>query len=276
MRPFSEQEKNIIKSLLKSDQKVFTLMDFIKFNWPAGRFEISTFQQVVRIHLEDDTQLTRVMHHLLEALSLIKDLEDNGYLNSWDAFPMEDNTEQCGEKSDHQKALFLPDLSVASELLGYGNKKFTPGVALAALDKRGFKSVAALRHRQVIQTLIGGFSVLVVIGFMTILTNYHMIEKGIRVNLNELQNENAQVLRNQKLNQQIIDSLHRQSKQLMVLTNQISGNTQNINKIEEGVERQNLRIRQLRYHNRQLLELSVENHEILKKTDSMLNKITLN
>lgn len=276
MRPYSEKEQSIIRSLLEADQEVFTLVDFIRSSWPVGHFEISTFQQVVRVHLEKEEHLGTVMGHLLEVLALIRYLEYKGYLSSWDAFPMQDNTEKSGPKSNDQKPYFLPDLSVVSDLLRFGNKKFTLSNGLKTLVKRNFKSVASRRHGQLMRTLIAGFLVLSVIGLTDIYTNYRMIESGIKVNLAELQSKNTEVLENQKLNQVIIDSLHWQSKQLIIMANQIGRNTANTKAIENEVKRQNIRINQLRSRNLRLYELSSENHQLLKKTDSLLNKIALN
>ena len=142
--------------------------------------------------------------------------------------------------------------------------------------KRDFKSIAKKRHQELLWSIAVGFMLLILVGISNGYLNYRLIEDGVKLKLGELKRKNIKVLEYQNLNRMIIDSLHEQGKQLVIMTGRISSNTQHMERIDAQMDRQIQLIEALREHSDYLSELLREDHVILKKTDSLINKMLLN
>ncbi|WP_420578454.1 hypothetical protein [Ekhidna sp.] len=268
-RPLSKEEKKLVKSLIQSGRESFGLIDFVAFNFPKGKFEISTFQQAISLKVSDE-ELEQVMNHLVGRLNLIKELEHAGYLSVWSKLPIEDNTQTCGNPSVDANTIFLPDISVASELLKYGNYQMCFSDSLIEWSKRNFR----------MNTISSGFkyamyALLIVVG-VDLLYHVQIIGKNIRSDHQTIVDNNQEVIENQKLNRQIIDSLQSQSKYLILITNRISNNTENMKSVELLINQQRTSIQNLEYQIESLEKELKINKNLIKKTDSLLNLSSTN
>ena len=271
MRPYSNIEKQIISELTSQDKTVFRLIDFIKPEWDFGKFEISSFQQKLLIYTPKE-QLDLVMSYLLEVVELIGYLEKRGYVSSWEAFPMSDNKEVCGANDTNQEGSFLPDLSVASKLLTLANRKYKINHSLSDLVDRNFKSTRKREMNVLKAIVITGFALLIGVSSLNLYMNYRVIKEGIEVEMKQIRRENAAVIRNQELSQSILDTLSSQSEQLMNVTTRTSSNTENLKELEEIMKDQTRQLRYMRRGQNTLAAIISKNAQILKKTDSLLNK----
>ena len=263
-RPLSKEEKKLVKSLIRSGKKSFGLIDFVDFDFPKGKFEISTFQQAISLKVSDE-ELEQVMNHLVGRLNLIKELEHAGYLSVWSKLPIEDNKQTCGNASEDSKVIFLPDISLASELLKYGNYQMCFSDSLIEWSKRNFR----------MNTVPTGFkyamyALLIVVG-VDLLYHVQIIGKNIQSDHQTIVENNQEVIENQKLNRQIIDSLRAQSEDLVLLTNRISSNTENMKEVEELINEQRKSIKNLAYQVKSLNNQLTANNKLIKKTDSLIN-----
>lgn len=271
MRPYSDIEKQIITTLVSKETEVVTLVDFIAPAWPKGKFEISSYQQKLVVYLEKG-QMDAVMAYILDVIQLIDYLEKRGYISSWEAFPMSDNTATCGDNPGGLDPQFLPDLSVASKLLTLANRKCKLNASLMDLIARNFKSQRKREIKQFKAIITIGFVLLIAVSGLNMYMNYRVIEDGIKVEMKQIRKENAALQRNQELSKVILDTLSMQSEQLLQMAQRTHGNTENLQQMQSLLERQ---INQLNYMRRGQNALAVivdENREILKKTDSLLNK----
>lgn len=271
MRPYSDIEKHIISDLTNQDKPVFRLLDFIKPVWDFGKFEISSFQQKLLIYTSKE-QVEAVMSYLLEVLDLISYLEKRGYVSSWEAFPMSDNTEVCGTSDVDVEGQFLPDLSVASKLLTLANRKYKINHSLDDLVQRNFQSTRKREGNVLKAILITGFVLLIGVSSLNLYMNYRVIKEGIEVEMKQIRKENAAVIKNQELSQVILDTLTNQSEQLMEVTSRTSVNTENVKELEKMIRQQAQHLEYMRRGQNTLAAIISKNGQILKKTDSLLNK----
>ncbi|WP_421877985.1 hypothetical protein [Marinoscillum sp.] len=271
MRPYSDIEKQIITTLVGKETDVVTLIDFIAPAWSKGKFEISSYQQKLVVYLEKG-QMDAVMAYILEIIQLIDYLERRGYISSWVAFPMSDNTATCGDNPGGLDPQFLPDLSVASKLLNLANRKYKLHASLTDLVARNFKSQRRREIKQIKAIISIGFVLLIAVSGLNMYMNYRVIEDGIKVEMKQIRKENAALQRNQELSKVILDTLSMQSEQLLQMAQRTHGNTENLQQMQSLLERQTNQLNYMRRGQKALAVIVDENREILKKTDSLLNK----
>lgn len=268
MRRLSKEEKKLLKSLARSGKKALGLMDFVAIGFPKkGKFEISTFQQTISLQVSDQ-ELTQVMNHLVSRLTLIKKLEESGYLNLWNELPIKDNTQACGEASPNSKTVFVPDIHIASELLKYGNYRMQLSDSLVEWSRKNFRTPTLSTGIRYVMYVL-----LVVVG-IDVLYHIQIIGKNIQADHQTIVDNNQEVIKNQKLNNQIIDSLQAQGKDLMLITTRISNNTENMRDIERLVYYQEKSIKSIQNQIHTLERQLNINNALIQRSDSLLNIIS--
>lgn len=273
MRRFTIREKNLLRQLLKKNGEAITLIDFVCPAIPVGFFEVSGFQQRIAIHLEDSAQLDEVMKELTLIRDLIKYLELSGLLSFWDTIPVKDNSMQCGSKAKTAQPYFLTDFGVASDLLMRANRTFVLSEDLIHHIRQGFRTRHEVRLDRNLKLFGVGFLLLIFMGMGNIFANYQMMVQGVEVDIEKLNRASSDIYQVQKVNQAILDTLSSQGLQMIDLAKVISGNTKNVNAIEDKLDRQSEEIRSKLRRNQQLIRT---NAEVLQRTDSLLRSLSAN
>jgi len=260
MRELSPKEKKILKQLSAQEQTLI-FSDFLEKFWDVGELEFSSFQQFVQIRFNEGEK-DRVVAQIVESLQLIRELEKNHFINVWSEVPIQDNTKKIGQMRQSSEPHFLPDIALASECLKYGNYKIRFNSAFYAWRKRNFKRTGY--HYQVLISV--GILILISLLGTDFYYNQKLFRSEIRTDHLRIEDKNKQLLSNQKLNQQIIDSLYVQGKDLVLIANEISENTQNTKEIERLIKRHSSTINQLSQQQK-------ANGELLQKADSIIKTL---
>jgi hypothetical protein len=264
-RALDKKEKGVIRYLLNLRKETYRLTDFLTPNWPTGKLEISTFQQVIQLYLDDPKEMQTVMNHLSERLGLVKYLADEGYLSFWNRIPDQDDTVFIGNAVQPLPA-FLPDIALATELLKYANFQIVVHSSLKALAGRKFRYAVNPEQRILHNFVIVGLMLFLLLAGSDIYLNYRLIRGDLKSDHDLLGESNKEVLKNQALNQKIIDSLRVQNVELIGITNRISVNTENIIALEKLMLSQSESLK--------MLESNIQtNQKLLLKSDSLLNFI---
>ena len=266
-RPISKKEKRLLKRLIKSDRDSYGLIDFLSHDWPDGKIEVSTFQQTLSLQVEDD-QLPDVMHHLVDRLNFVKALEKEGYINLWSQLPTTDNTKSCGTASDDAKTIFVPDIAIATDILKYANYHISFSDSLIEWSKRNF------RNRNDFSLLKASVYVFIVLLAADLIYHAHGIRSSISSDHQEIVANSQELIENQLLSNQIIDSLRLQNKNLEEITNRISSNTQNMKDVVGLVRQQQKSIRTIQSQFDMLDEQLSNDRKFLLKADSLLTRLT--
>ncbi|WP_425391659.1 hypothetical protein [Ekhidna sp.] len=267
MRTLSKEEKQLLKKLSSKDSLV-DLVDFFKVGWPGGKLEVSTFQQTLSIQVTDE-QLPVVMNHIVERLNLLKALEQEGYVNLWSQIPSMDNMKSIGESLEGSNVILLPDILVATDVLKYANFKIGFSKSLKAQVKRNFQ-----RQPYTIFKVLAIAVILMIIADIA----YHARILGINIGSDHQQivDNNSEILANQLLGNQIIDSLRAQNDELMLITSRISENTENIEALNYRIGQQQETLNEFRKGSNKLVHMLEQNQKILLKSDSLIRSFPKN
>lgn len=266
MRLLSKNEKRLLKKLIKSDSSTFGLIDFLSDNWPGGKIEVSTFQQTLSLQVTDD-ELPGVMNHLVDRLNFVKVLEREGYINLWSEIPSRDNTASCGVAASDAKTIFVPDIGIATELLKYANYKISFNHSLIEWSRKNF------RNRGSLNLLKGSVYVLILLLIADLVYHAQGIQKSINLDHQKIVANSEEVLKNQYLSNQIIDSLRSQNQDLMVLTDEITSNTRNLKGVLLLVKQNQNTMNSFQSKLNLLNEQLGENRKSLLKADSLLEHL---
>mgnify|MGYP001206962629 CR=1 FL=1 len=272
MRPFSDKEKHIIYSLCEGDVNVISLIDFIKPGWEAdmGKLEMSSFQQLLVIHASGS--LSDQMSYLLEVLDLISYLEKRGYVSSWHSLPMSDNTVTCGVNQEGVIPQFLPDITVSAKLLSLANCQFKLNQSLKDLANRGFTSLRTLDVRSFKNILIVGFTALVLVNAIGLYFNYQATAERLNSQLQLLNERTSKIRISQRQQQETIDSVMQQSKQIADILKETTNNSLRLEQVGRLVSDQYQSIRKLSLKQAQYSTQVNRNFELLKRVDSVQSR----
>ncbi|WP_179213304.1 hypothetical protein [Ekhidna lutea] len=260
----SKNEKRLLKQLIRNRSGA-TFIDFLEADWPVGKFDVSTFQQTLSIKVTDD-ELPIAMHHIVERLNLVKQLEEEGYITLWGKIRTSDNTRTCGTASEGSNTVFLPDISVATEVLKYANYEIGFGASLKEWSKQNFRSKPLMSFRVLVFILIAMLAA-------NLIYQARLIRTRVSHEHEQIVDNNKEVLENQLLSNQIIDSLQRQNNDLMIVTEQVRQNTENLQDIEMFLREQQGAFRNIDAQTRYLREQMHLNQKLLKRSDSLLNRM---
>ncbi|REE00109.1 hypothetical protein C7460_10646 [Marinoscillum furvescens DSM 4134] len=272
MHSFSEHEKRVIQDLVGRQQATYSIMDFVRVGWPKGMLELSSYQQKLFVYLEEDEGMDSVMIHLMVTLDFVAFLEKHGYIHSWEAFPMQDNTVRCGEENSAEPA-YLPDLALASKLLTLANRRYTLSHRLELLAKRNFKTLSEKRSRQMFNAVVAGF-VLVILCLLASLQVTHRAQVQSAQRQERMLNALHEEVAAQNIQwEQVADSLQWQSEKILALMRNSARNTEALDELSIGLGEQMGQMKSLKHFHWRLRTMVVENAQILKKSDSLLNKM---
>ncbi len=207
MRSFSSTEKKILKSVSKVSSNEVSLIHFINPGWQNGYYEVSGFQQKIQVFLEDDKKLSGIMQYLREVLDLVRYLEQNDYISTWNYIPLEDNSQYCGVKTETSEPYFLSDISIASEFLQICNNRIIVKESLRKLVKWNYKSIAERKLDRNMRIGIISFIVIILLGVSTSYFNFKILNDGIRVSIDQLDKTSRNSVNLQFRNKELLDSL---------------------------------------------------------------------
>lgn len=271
MRPYSAREKQIIESLVREDKVSYQLIDFIQPIWLAdfGKFEISSFQQLVVVHAVGS--LDHHMNQLLEIIDLIAYLEKRGYVTSWQSLPMVDNTVTCGVTSEGVIPQFLPDMSVSSKLLSLANHQFKINSSLKDLVDRDFASSRLLQVKSFKTLILACFSLLIVVNLLGIFFNYTVLDQRVAGQVDQLQQTNQELLKQQYESGLLLDSLNDRVMRLLVDNGQIDSNRIKLEEIRKLIQKEAIRTYQLKGEMTDFNERLVVNSQFIRRVDSLID-----
>lgn len=272
MHSFSTHERQVVRELVAEGRTTFGIIDFLKVGWPKGQLELSSYQQKLFVYLEQDEDMEEVLVHLLTSMDFVAYLEKNGYIHSWEAFPMKDNTVYCGEDTSADPA-YLPDLALASKLLTLANKRYTLSHRLVQLVGRNFKTLAEKRSAALYRNVTIGFA-LVVLGLsINVISDYRMQ----KAHLESIELSNSVILEDmttrQKQLKALSDAVLQQSEWVQGMKSHATHQAKMLDTLRTESQNQNDQLRRLGYRVRRLADQATENALKLKKSDSLLNKL---
>ncbi|WP_258099867.1 hypothetical protein [Marinoscillum pacificum] len=269
MRPFSDNERHIVRSLVNGASNVVSLIDFIRPGWgiEMGKLEMSSYQQLLVVHASGT--LNNQMSYLLEVMDLISYLEKRGYVSSWQSLPMVDNTVYCGERSDGVIPQFLPDIAVSAKLLSLASQQFRVNHSLQDLVNREFISLRSLDLKKFKNILIGGCATLILVNAVGLYFNYQATADRLNSQLRILNDRTAKIGLSQMQQQETLDSVMQQSREIADILQETTNNTQRLEEVRNAVSDQSHTIRKLSLKQAENTSQVKQNFELLKRVDSV-------
>jgi hypothetical protein len=234
MRAFSESEKSIIRRVVEVDRSVFSIRDFLEMIWTEGQLDIDNVSQVVTIKRSRNQSMEQTMEKLVGLLQLIKYLEVNGYVHSWAHLHFTTPVISLGQAEGDPE--FLSDLTVSVQLLNQSAKAFSIHQSLIDLVNRGFQDHHQYQLKRTHQNILIALIVVLLINLAGVGANFYYTNLRSSQNFGQLKDRSEILSRNQHLSRKILDTLSVQNQQLLLLTKNISNNTQDIHSLKEQLQ----------------------------------------
>ncbi len=266
----SNKQKQWISQLISFEKSAISILDLLREDWPVGQLEISTFQQKLVVHLdeEESSQLEMIVKHVLDVCDLVRQLKDENLIHTWKDLPREDNTVWIGEKKDEAAPKFLPDLGVAMDMLHWAGQKIQIREGLVKLVKRDFKDQTL--HNQLVnrRIMVSGFIIL----FITMLFFGVYLNRMNERKINDFQYEMIRIRDREK---ETLDSLNLDIKNLYRLNDQMARDSQPETELKIMGDVVDRSIDQLNERTSALEARIKESQKMLRSNDSLLRKLSV-
>lgn len=243
VKNFTDKEKKIIKKVATRKVDSLELADFLKVHWPGGQLKVSSFMQTAQLFPSSSEEADSAIAHIKQVVDLINYLKDHGYLKYWEQYPQQDNLQQVGKVPEDVAPQFLPDLGIANDVLKLANQKFVIDGNLVKLIRNKFRDGAYHESRRIRQILVSGFVLVAVVGLLNLYAQYQLLNKGVKVRLDLLDERGERIERNLDLNKKILDSLQFQNGQLINITERIDENERLTDSLLNNLRQNTRRVR---------------------------------
>ena len=169
----------MLKAVAKHNKDAFNVEDLIKVGQPEGAMQYSVLLQDLKIVLPEHTNkmqelLRSWVIHLNEIAILAQNLIKNGLVIEITTLPAEeDDTRVVGKVPEDGQPHFLPNLTIAANLMALLGKDYAITEELRNLIKYGFKTPDDKRYLRLRRKMDLYFSILLfTIVLMTLVLNY--------------------------------------------------------------------------------------------------------